>query len=735
MKEYLSLPEDELEDYGQRINPILRRHLRTSISKVSSSFDETAILTALIVASLAVTPWEEREVLVFVRNTSQGLRLDPDELNDRPDLVAFFASREVAERLAGIQEGYPEDDEIIIPPCFCPLSIVMTRDCKDDVHQIQSYLLALSRHRPESYIQHGLIVNSGGFMLAALGLDDLHTWKKIPWSHPAVIQKLCSCIRRIRDEASRIIPSAVPKLKDVIKMNSRVIGLYLAEVNDRHFRLLPIHSRGDRRKPFVALGVTEDSRVVRVLKYSWRSKGNEGKERELLERLRDTPGVVHLDNELSVDFLQMNDTDLFDSETCRSQSLLALTTIGRSICSCESVLEFLEAMYDLLEVLRYVAQEENILHRDISWSNNLIRTEEFGGQNDVRESIARAHKRLGRQDEQGIPHTYRFISDIFNEQNWRVRITLTDFDHATTRDNTDELKNATGTSMFMASDVLEPRESSVMSPAGPYGNLSVLDDTDRNVAYKNLDGKYVLSDEKDAWDAFFREEYKKLEWSIRPVEKNDAEIERSFKHGAVHDAESVYYLCLLFFNRMWLYDKRVKESELADLQAKRGHLFEFLRDRKRHLIERRLPRECFDTDEEVTPFYKMLENIRWYLLVPWFNVASTGKGERYEFHLHDYMQRLLLEEISRMRNNKNHLLVEEFPLSIRTFNASEGQSFADAIAAYFVVLISDQTRKYALPVDRPREMRPEERNKLPDPSGTFWDIYWCKIREKLWLTA
>ncbi|KAL5480762.1 hypothetical protein ACEPAI_9702 [Sanghuangporus weigelae] len=717
MKEYLSVPEDELEDYGQRINPILRRRLRTSISKVSSSFDETTVSTALVVASLAVTPWEEREVLVFVRNTSHCLHLDPDELRDSPDLVGFFASREIAERLAGIQEGDPEDDKIIIPPCFCPLSIVMTRDCRDGVHQIQSYLLALSRHRPESYIQHGLITNSGGFMLTALGLDDLHTWKKIPWSHPAVIQKLCSCIRRIRDEASRIIPSAVPKLKDVIKMNSRAIGLYSAEVNDRHFRLLPIHSQGDRRKPFVALGVTEDGRDVRVL-------------------------------------------------------------------NCESVLEFSEAMYDLIEVLRYVAQEEDILHRDISWSNILIRTEEFSGQNDMKESIARAHKRPRRQDEQGIPHTYRFISDIFNEQDWRVRVALTDFDHATKRDNMDELKNATGTPMFMARDVLKPRESSLMSPAGPYGNLNVLDDTDRNVAYKNLDGKYVLSDEKDAWDAFFREKYKELEWSIRPAKKNDAEIQRSFKHGAVHDAESVYYLCLLFFNRMWLYDKRVKEPEVADLQAKRGHLFEYLRDRKGHptdLLEG-LSRECFDTDEQLMPFYNMLENMKGYLLVAWFNVASTGKGERYEFHLHDYMQRLLLEEISRMRNNGNHLLIEEFPLSIRTFNASEGQSFADAIAAYFVVLLSgsntntesvawagekrkretkeeDQIArvvrpealtarprrhkttdevsyaKYVLPVDRPREMRPEERTKLPDPSGTFWDIYWCKIWEKLWLTA
>ncbi|KAL5499269.1 hypothetical protein ACEPAH_1787 [Sanghuangporus vaninii] len=103
-------------------------------------------------ASLAVAPWEERKVIVSVRTTSYRLHLDPDELSDSPDLVAFFASREVAERLAGIHKDDPEDDEIIIPPFFCSLSIVMTRDYRDGIDQIQSYLLALSRHRPESYI-------------------------------------------------------------------------------------------------------------------------------------------------------------------------------------------------------------------------------------------------------------------------------------------------------------------------------------------------------------------------------------------------------------------------------------------------------------------------------------------------------------------------------------------------------------------------------------------------------
>ncbi|KAL5499270.1 hypothetical protein ACEPAH_1788 [Sanghuangporus vaninii] len=275
-----------------------------------------------------------------------------------------------------------------------------------------------------------------------------------------------------------------------------------------------------------------------------------------------------------------------------------------------------------------------------------------------------------------------------------LRVALTDFDDATKWDNMDELKNATGTPMFMARDVLKLHQLSLMSPAGPYGNLAVLDDTDRNVAYKNFDRKYALSDEKDAWDAFFREEYKQLEWSIRPVMKSDAEIQRSFKHRVVHDAESVYYLCLLFFNRMWLYDKRVKESEVADLQAKSGHVFKYQRDRRIHLPDllERLPREYFDTDEQLTPFYNILEDIREHLVILWYNDASTGKGERYEFHLHDYMQRLLLEEISRMRNNGNNLLIEEVPLSVRTLNTSEDQRFDDAIAAFSLSRYRVQTR-------------------------------------------
>ncbi|KAL5480763.1 hypothetical protein ACEPAI_9703 [Sanghuangporus weigelae] len=655
--------------------------------------------------NLAGTRSPAGQSLTLIRSSESFLHGLPEEARQKPDLLMLYAPKKRAtEIINGTEAAFKGDRGL------SAFSVIGCVEVKDDNKradsQITRYLFSHSRHHPESFVRHGIVINKERFWFFSLGLEFHLVWDEVPWRTESraiswsSISRLCMCIKIISEEACRGFPDPVPKFHSVLvpKVSGRnkkasPIGIFSAKLGEHSYSLLPIFSgRGNGRKPFIVIAVpgqrVEDARVF---KYSWLPKDRLKTEIMLLEDLADAPGIVRIDSSASLtrpsvqqEHLQIRGSDLtfadpaFSGVNPRERCLFALTTLGYPLCSCTSVLEFLESMYDLLEVLRFLADEKDVLHRDVSWSNVLIRPKELGDKIDVRESIARAHMRPRRQDEQGIPHTYRFISDIFNEQDWRVRVALTDFDHATKRDNMDELKNATGTPMFMAHDVLNLRESLVMSPAGPCGNLSVLDDTDRNVAYKNLDGKYVLSDEKDAWDAFFREEYRELEWSIRPAKKNGAEIQRSFKHGAVHDAESVYYLCLLFFNRMWLYDKRVKEPEVADLQAKRGHLFKYLRDRKGHPTDllAELPRECFDTDEQLTPFYDMLENIRGYLLVPWFNVASTGKGERYEFHLHDYMQRLLLEEISRMRNNGNCVRKEEYPLAVSIPVQVSGISFA-----------------------------------------------------------
>ncbi|KAL5523298.1 hypothetical protein ACEPAF_1565 [Sanghuangporus sanghuang] len=764
--------------------------LKAQIPRITSRRSDT-VSFVLTLASLIVSSKEDDEVLVFSKDTSSRFRLGPRALDNSPPIVAFFAPRAIAEQLAiGDHVNANSNIGIPLPPLHLLVSVIVAEGSSNDVDQCMSYLLSLSSYRPASYEQHGLVVCEKDFTIVSVGLEYRRTWSKVPWNHPSAIQKLCAYVKLIHDEAVRPHHPAVPMLKDVITMKTRTIGLYSAILGGRRFRLLPILSRGDGRKPFVALGITEDDQVVRVLKYSWYKTAGRWQEYRLLQKLRDAPGIVRLDDELSEASLEINavDSSGLDKDS-RVRGLLVLKTIGYPLCACESVLEFLEAMYDLLEVLRYLTQEKNVLHRDVSWSNILIRPKEYC---DLHETgvVKVANRRFVSDNEHCISHNYRFVSDIFDEDKWKVRVALADFDHATIvhTGEEDDLMVKAGTPMFMAEDVLSVRDGSIMTPFSRFS-----ENVRREVPNDCVD-KYFDCQEKHEWDKYY-ENFAELRWRIEPTLNNDDKLVQSFRHGAVHDAESVFYLCLLFFGRLWPFDEHVDPSEIPTLEADRAKLFEIFAGRRcdKNTVRFVFPdRTSFGTGEKFEPFYAMLKTMFSYVRIPWYNVVATGRGERYEFHLHDFMQRLILKEIRRLRANGDPILIEENPLPVKTsYNLTTyshdaylsssllcsrdgdesngrmgyrkdvspvyGRRECSTSRRIFTARVrrtregkeknrkrrrnrndlvnSSSPNNLVLPVDRPNEMPESDKEKLHDPTGTFWDIYWWKARERLWVTA
>ncbi|KAL5499268.1 hypothetical protein ACEPAH_1786 [Sanghuangporus vaninii] len=445
----------ELDTFNDVIDSSLDRRLKTQLRKMVRAPAET-ICRVLTTASLIVSPPAEVEVLVFLENSSSRIRLDVGDPSDKPDLVAFFASRQKAEQVAAGSGVELETGRALIPPSHHLVSVVVTRRRTDNVSQCRRYLLSLSSHKPASNLQFGLAIDEDGFTLVALGLDSYRTWPKVIWNHPAAIRRLCACMKVIYEVALKAMPVAVSKLTEVIEMESWAIGKYTVRAGDELFRLLPIYSRGSGAKPFVALRVSEREQDLRVFKNSWYNSEEEWQEYELLKRLADVTGVVHLDERLSIDSIETNESNLFEDDVgTRTRHLLVLKTIGYPLCTCESVLEFLEAMYDLLEILRYLVQERNIMHRDVSWSNVLIRPAEHGSPKGSPKNLEEA-----RDDgDQRIPHTYQFVSDIFKEDEQKFRAALADFDHGVDLKSCteDDLKETVGTRIFMADDVLTPR--------------------------------------------------------------------------------------------------------------------------------------------------------------------------------------------------------------------------------------------------------------------------------------
>ncbi|KAL5522466.1 hypothetical protein ACEPAG_8482 [Sanghuangporus baumii] len=711
-----------------------------------------SLAKALTHVSIAVAKHNEHtKSLVFVPNSNSRIRSMPESNEiELPDLVAFTMTIAKARQAS---TSFPP-----IPPAFCLDGLVeqKVKDSNEVVRQSLRYLFSDSRHHPGSFLRHALLANKYHFQLVTLGLDHHYLWPTINWTDENWIERLCSYVDIMAQEARKQRPESIPTLLKVIEDKTKPIGIFMVKVGEDKYRLLPSFcGRGNGRKPFVALGVSMNGKKVRVFKYAWYGKTQLDRERTILEKLKDAPGVVHIDSSLSQRVIEDNKTDIIgidlDEESIRKRSLLVLRTVGYPLCACESVQEFLEAMYDLLEVLRFVAQEKSILHRDISWSNVLVRPKEYHDNFDTKATIANAKK--DQDSKENIPHDYRFVSDIFSENDRKVRIALADFDHSVDleKDDKDELKNATGTPMFMAEDVLSVRNSSVMT------SFSRIYRTILGQALNDCVDKYADYQEKREWDEFY-EHFTELRWKIEPEEHNDNALLQSFRHGAVHDAESVFYLCLLFFNRLWSFDEYIKRSEIGALEENRGRLFEIFAGRRCGRPTVRfdfLERTSFAAGERFEPFYVMLKTMLSYVRVPWYNVAETGRRERYEFHLHDFMQRLILKEIRRLRSNGDPIRIEMNPVGARTALQTAGNLYTSKCSDMFMFrgvsprLSVEITVAYLhcqdkrpratvtdtslnLPVSIPKEMPNPAKQMLPD---FFWDIYWVKRREKTWLVA
>ncbi|KAL5530961.1 hypothetical protein ACEPAG_3837 [Sanghuangporus baumii] len=647
-------------------------------------------------------------------------------ISPRPYANPHRTKRKIAEQMIS-RSNYDND----IPPTqsiVCTVELKVEASARETSVRMQClrYMFHVSRHNPSSSIVYGLFANVDLFQLFCLGLDHHAEWKEVDWADKDIIGKLYTCIDLIRDNAMKQIPVGGPKLVSNTRRNveNYYILSYPVEIDDRSFTLLPIfRGRGNGRKPFVAIAVPshgedDNPNMVRIFKYAWYHDIQHGRERGLLTKLRGIPGVVQIDEALSQDSIDV------DQWSGRVRSLLALKTIGYPLSSCTTVLEFLEAMYDLLEVLRYLVQEKEVLHRDISWGNVLIRPEHAPGVSIDFPS---------QPTNEPIPHTYRFISDIFSEEKRRVRVVLTDFDFASDlKDSSEEeLKEATGTPMFMANDVLAPRDF-----AFPFRSAKA------QLLYSAvMDSamKYSDDSESSTWNTF----YSRLT-GIEPINSSDAEDD-IFRHGAVHDAESVFYLCLLFFNRMQR-SSRANEPSSIEEERQWGDAFAKLAQKRVGYVT--LPtnilrgdlRTGFDAD-----FVDLLSPINEYLVVPWYRTKSTGRGEQYEFHLHDFMQRLILKKIRELRQvGADPIAISDKPRKVRMRKQSVNaySSHSRGLAS----IISKREQKQGIPRDLPRLMK-ESGAVQPTVRRTRSSIHpmmfknshltllMYKERERLWTTA
>ena len=158
----------------------------------------------------------------------------------------------------------------------------------------------------------------------------------------------------------------------------------------------------------------------------------------------------------------------------------------------------------------------------------------------------------------------------------------------------------------------------------------------------NTPSPFLSTAEKQVWNNFFKDKHLKDEDNFVKFDLRAGNRE-NVHHSAMHDAESVFYIMVLFFSRMRRRSPGNKKTE----EPARSKVFQ-------NLVEK-----CFTEENKAFPptlldgsidpdFIEMLQTMRGYLSVPWYNFIDTGKGKANEFHLHVLMQKLILKKLFEM---------------------------------------------------------------------------------------
>ncbi|GJJ09008.1 hypothetical protein Clacol_003229 [Clathrus columnatus] len=389
---------------------------------------------------------------------------------------------------------------------------------------------------------------------------------------------------------------------------------------------------------------------IRIVKDMWRDERRRFVECELLDLIHEevfVPGVVRHIRAEPVEKLTVYDTE--DGSRIKDRVILAST--GLRLSACESVLEFLKVMYDLVETHEQVLNR-GVLHRDLSWFNVLCKPEHFitnGQDNNKHPTISKS---------QGSKHpTIAELLDKSGGVNDPLCL-LTDFDNACRTEGKvpTGATERTGTPMFMACELLYGQKVYEMlytDPVPPVNSNQFDLEGDVLEAYLRVYGQ-------TRYDAYNEDLISYLSGvkeseGIHPYVAGDF----SLSHQPHHDMESVYWIIIWFLTKAW------PTGFDPDLGT-------FGRNSHSTLRRTMLDREAnTDPDDAMTLLRKSREGWKMTLHAAYEGLSEmlSGMGQYlcmrwsrfpniFPLHCHEAFKRLLLKQIFRMT-------VEDKPIPIQ----------------------------------------------------------------------
>ncbi|EJD48067.1 hypothetical protein AURDEDRAFT_183791 [Auricularia subglabra TFB-10046 SS5] len=517
------------------------------------------------------------------------------------------------------------------------LAGVLVNDGYDEhqfVDQIIDFLGALNQARPDLPGCFSLTATRTACRLWWSDAAGIYATPRLAWDDPATPSRLLNLVHRLHHplavDSTISLESMTKRLarydqKPVWHVEDGLGGVYRAE------HVISV-GKPWTRKNWVAAATEHRSGEAQsfapcsrvVIKDSFPLIENEAfVEDSILEHLHGA-GVIPGICSPILSFLVANDGDHVRSIEVpvsgpkpRRKHRLVMRGDGDDIYQCPSVLRFIMMMYDVLEVLRYTHEQRGVLHRDISLRNVL-------------------HASSGTEQSSGCKFASQVLAHKYPELSASPSpaCVLIDFDNAVWEGRSPESakRQSVGTPAFVARNVSKEFRIASSPPAWPIPEL-----------VGSAKECYVRQIGQQAYDARSRL------LNSGQIALGPAPAERAM-HRPHHDAESCFWVTGHFLltalpksaNR----DNDPTRADRIVAMLESNRVGDFL-DSRMHVLELR----AADWAQFLHPGLRSLGELMFSLaevVRPCFDLFQPPPPP---YHLHEAMQRVLLQEACRLLDN------------------------------------------------------------------------------------